>query len=191
MMATGFGRFAVVGVLGLALTACNGRDDAPAAGDTREQMPMGQHEGMGGMQGMEGMHMDPEMMQRHAREMDEATSRMRTHIEEMRQLSSDQQHERMGAHVTEVSRMLNLVNRQMGEMDMGMGMGDEHMGQMMGMSGEEHRRMTEEMQAIRSDVEALQVASQAEVRARMPDHLSRLERMVGRMEQSAEHMRAM
>jgi hypothetical protein len=193
MKRTTFGRIGMVGIigLGLVLTACNRRDEAPPMGDMHGDMPMGQHEGMGGMHGMEGMHMDPGMMQRHAQEADTMASRMRQHVQQMRQLSPEQQHERMGEHVTHVSQMLGLMNRQMREMDMGMGMSDEQMGQMMGMSGEEHRRMMGQMQAIRTDVEQLQTASLPDVRQRMPAHLDRLDQMVRTMEQSAEHMRSM
>lgn len=192
-------RIGLVGVLGLGLmvTACDGRDESPPMQDTSGGMPSGQQEvreGMQGMEGMEGMaemHMDRGMMQRHAQEADAMASGMRQHIQQMRQLSPEQQHERMGEHVAQVSLMLGLMNRQMREMDMGMGMSDEQMGQMMGMSGDQHRRMMEEMQAIRADVEQLQTASLPEVRQRMRTHLDRLEQLVATMDQSAEHMRQM
>ena len=142
------------------------------------------------MQGMGGMQMEAGMMQRHAQEADSMASQIRQHIQQMRQLSPEQQHERMGEHVAEVSQMLSLMNRQMREMDMGMGMSDEQMGQMMGMSGEEHRQMMQQMQTIRTDVEQLQTAGPADVRNRMPEHLDRLERAVQMVEQSAQHMRS-
>jgi hypothetical protein len=173
-------------VLGLALAACGGGEE------TRPMHDMPGMEGMEGMPGMEGMSgmEDTSAMHRHAEELDQMSSRMRQHIQEMRQLSPEQQHARMGEHVTQVARMLSLMNRQMHEMDMGMGMSDAQMGRMMGMSDDEHRRMMEEMQAIRTDVERLQTASRTAVRERMPAHLDRLDGMVQMMERSAAHMRS-
>lgn len=174
--------------LALGLGACDRGDEMPPMDDVHGEMPM---EGMQGMQGMDGMSMDREMMRRHAQEADSMASVMRQHVDRMRQLSPEQWHDRMGEHVGQASQMLGLMNRQMREMDMGMGMSDEQMGQMMGMSGEEHRGMMEEMRALRTDLEQLQTASPEQVRDRMPAHLDRLERMVETMEASAEHMRSM
>lgn len=170
-------------VSALTLTACDAREEARPA-EMRPDTPV-----MGAMPGMEGMQMDPAMMRRHADELDQTASRMRQHIQQMRELSPEQWHERMGEHVAQVSQMLTLMNRQVGEMDMGMGMSDEQMGAMMGMSAEEHRQMMEQMRTLRAEVEQLQTASQAEVRARMPAHLERLEEMLRMVEQSAAHMR--
>ncbi|MDW7712322.1 MAG: hypothetical protein SCH98_17790 [Deferrisomatales bacterium] len=74
-------------------------------------------------------------------------------------------------------------------MDMGMGMSDEEMGGMMGMSGEDYRAMMEEMEALRREMESLQTASRSEVRERMPAHLDQLEQMADMMERTAAHMR--
>jgi hypothetical protein len=183
MMRTISMTFAVV----MALTACNAQRDA----GPMEEMPMDQPDEMPGMQGMQGTQTDPGMMRRHADEMDQMTSRMRQHIQQMRQLSPEQQYERMGEHVTQVSRMLGLMNRQMSEMDMGMGVSDEQMGRMIGMSGEEHRRMMEQMQALRAELEQLQNASRTEIRERMPAHLDRVQEMMRMLETSAAHVRAM
>lgn len=169
----------VAGVLGAGISACAGDDETPPMGDVQGEMPMGE-----AMEGMTGM-------QRHAEEADSMASIVREHTGQMRGLDAEQWHDRMGEHVRQVSQMLALVDRQMREMDMGMGMSDEQMGQMMGMTGEEHRRMMNEMQAVRSELEQLQTASREEVRERMPDHLDRLERMVDMLEQSAGHMRSM
>jgi hypothetical protein len=95
----------------------------------------------------------------------------------MRQLPPEQQHAQMGDHAARVSRMLGMMQRQDREMDMGMGM-----------SGEEHRRMMNEMQAVRAEAEALQTAPVGEVRARMPAHLDRLEALTRMVQRSAEHM---
>lgn len=180
MNRTTLGRIGMVGVLGLGFTlaACNGGDETPPAGDGHGEIPAGQQPGMEGMQ-------------RHAQELGEMTDRTRQHIQQMRQLFPEQQHERMGEHVAQVSQMLGLVNRQMREMDMGMGMTDEQMGQMMGMTGEEHRRMMNDVEALRADVEQLQTASLAQVRQRMPEHLNRLERTTQMLEESAQAMRSM
>ena len=176
----------VAGLLGAGMGACAGGEDTPPLGDdVHGETPMG--ESMEGMEGMEGMT----GMQRHAEEADSMASVVREHVRQMRGLAAEQWHDRMGEHVRQVSQMLALVNRQMREMDMGMGMSDEQMGQMMGMSGEEHRRMMEEVQALRTELEELQTASRDEVRERIPDHLDRLERMAGMLEQSAGHMRSM
>jgi hypothetical protein len=177
----------VLGILALTLAAC-GRGERTA--DMHGDMPMGER-GMEGMHDMPGMHMDPGMMRRHAEEIDQASARLRPHIQQMRQLSAEQQYERMADHVSEVSQFLRLVDRQMREMDMGMGMSDEQMGRMMGMTGEEHRQMMDGFAELRTELEQVQTAPPAEVRERMPAHLDRLERALAVMEQSARHMGAM
>lgn len=171
---------ALIGALGFGITACDGRGEDAPMGDMHGDMPMGEH--MEGMPGMEGM------MQRHAQEADSMASALREHVGHMRQLPAEEWYDRMGEHVSQVSAMLRLMSRQMREMDMGMGMDDEAMGGMMGMTGEEHRRMMDDMQSLRADVERLQTASPEDVRQRMPDHLDRLEDMVITMERSAEAM---
>lgn len=88
-----------------------------------------------------------------------------------------------------VAEMLSVIDRQMREMDMGMNMSDEHMGEMMGMSGEDHRTMMSEVEALRAEVGQLQTAGQADVAARMPAHLDRIEGLLERMAASADHMR--
>jgi hypothetical protein len=143
----------------------------------------------GAMHDMSAMHADPAMMQRHADEADAFAARMRAHLSGMRGLAADQWRERMPEHTGMVAEMLSLMNRHMREMDMGMGMDDEQMGAMIGMSGAEHRRMLDEMQALRQETEELQTAPPAAVRGRMSQHLDRVERLVAALEQSAAHMR--
>jgi hypothetical protein len=184
-------RTAMALALGGGLAGCGGgAEPPPPAQDTAAATGAAGTEGMAGHD-MGAMHMDPAVMQRHAQEMDSTVAEMRRHVQAMRQAGAAQWHARMGEHAPRVARMLSLLDRQMREMDMGMGMDDAHMGEMMGMSAEEHRRMMEEMQALRADVEQLQTASEAEVRQRMPEHLDRLERMLQWMEQSARHMHGM
>jgi hypothetical protein len=134
------------------------------------------------------MQMDPAVMQRHAAEADSAVADVRQHVQRMRQLSAAQQHERIGEHTTRLAGLLNLMDNHMREMDMGMNMGDDHMGAMMGMSAEEHRQMMAEVQTLRSEAEALQVASAADVARQMPTHLQRLEGLLDMMSRSAAHM---
>jgi FtsZ-binding cell division protein ZapB len=193
-------RLALAGALAGGLAACGGQADAgPPERQGAVAAGAADMEGMAG-HGMEGMaghamggaaHADPAMMHRHATEADAMVAAMREHLQQMRRLGPEQWHARMGEHVSGVARMLSTMDRHMREMDMGMGMDDEHLGQMMGMSAEDHRRMMEEMQELRSQLEQLQTAEAAEVRQRTPAHLDHLERLVGRMEQSAAHMHAM
>jgi hypothetical protein len=138
--------------------------------------------------GMHGDDMDA-MMRRHAEEMDAAVDRMETQIGNMREAGAARWYELTVTHVREVSGFLSLMRRQMREMDMGMGMDDDHMGEMMGMSGAEHRETMTHMEEVGRDLERLQVGSQEEVRSVMPGHLDRLEHLVGMAERSAEHMR--
>jgi hypothetical protein len=170
----------------LVLTAC-GTGDAPAGDDRAARDSPAAN---GAAHDMGGMRMDDAMMQRHADELEAVTLQVREHVREMRRRTPAEWHARMGEHTRHISEFLNLVNRQMREMDMGMGMDDEQMGGMMGMSGEEHRRMMEEMQALRTEAEVLRTATEAELRDRIPAHLARLEGFVERMELSAAHMRA-
>jgi hypothetical protein len=179
---------AVLGVMlvgGLA-AACGGNEGPPPdeAAGTATPAPGDVAHG----HDMPDMHVDPAMMQRHVQEADSMATAMRTHIQQMRQLSAEEQHVRIGEHVGHVSRMLSMMDRHMREMGHGTGMDDAPMGEMMGMSPEEHRRMMEQMRTLRSETERLQTASQAEVRRQMPEHLDRLEDTVRMMEQSAAHM---
>lgn len=161
-----------------ALAGCDGNDREPPA----EVMPMDMPaEGM--------MRMDPAMMERHADEAERMAAETHEHIDEMRRMTAEQQYERMGEHVRQVSRMLGLMDRQMREMSMGMSMDDEQMGAMMGMSAEQHRQMMHEMTVLRAELEELQTASVSEIEGGMAAHLDRCERMVEMMELSAEHMR--
>jgi len=172
-------------VVAVALTAC----PEPGAGPDDRTVDADRN-GMQ-MDGMQGMDMDHGAMQRHAEELDEATDRMRAHLQEIGSAPPAEWPERVDGHVREVSGFLSLMRRQMREMDMGMGMDHEHMGEMMGMGAHEHHQMMEDMEALRAELESLQVASPAEVRDQMPEHLYRLERVVGMAEQSAEHMGSM
>lgn len=170
---------ATAGLLG----ACGG---SGAEGDPESDNDMSGMEGhdMGGMD----MSMDSATMQRHAAEMDSMTAALRAHVTEMRQLPQEQWHARMDAHAPLVARMLGMMERHMREMDMGMNMDAGHMGEMMGMTGEEHEAMMRDMTALRTEIAQLQTAAPDEVRAQMPAHLERLERMIEMMESSAEHM---
>jgi hypothetical protein len=168
---------------GLAATACGQADDP----DTVE---MEGHD-MGGMQDpdMGGMTMDPALMNRHAAEMDSVVRDVRQHVEEMRGLPPAEWHDRMDEHAPVVAHMVGVVERQTREMDMGMNMGDEEMGAMMGMSGEEHRTMMDDVRALRNEIGEMQTASEAGVAERMPAHLDRIERTLMMMDRSATHMR--
>jgi hypothetical protein len=182
-------RTALMVLLASALAACGGASDEPS--------PSQDDATATGMTGMEGMpardmgavQMDPATMQRHAQEMDSMVAEMRQHVQTMRQLEPDEWHARMGEHVPRVGGMLGMIDRQMREMDSGMGMGAEQMGRMMGMTAEEHRRMLDEMQTLRTEAEQIQTAPAAELRERMPAHLDRLDQMMATMEQSAAHLR--
>ena len=160
-------------------------DAGVAASDTAGAM---QGHDMSAMGGMGDMAMDAAMM-RHAAEMDSLVNSMREHVEQMRQLSSDQWHARMTEHAPMVADMVGMMDRQTREMDMGMNMSDESMGEMMGVSGEEYRAMMSEMEALRMEIGQLQTAPPAEVVTRMPAHLDRIERMLEHMAASATHMR--
>jgi len=126
------------------------------------------------------------MMLRHADEMEAAVERMETQIGSMREAGADRWYELTVTHVREVSGFLSLMRRQMREMEMGMDA--EHMGEMMGMTGAEHREMTTHMEEVGRDLERLQVGSQEEVRTLMPEHLDRLDRLVEMTGRSAEQM---
>jgi hypothetical protein len=184
-----FPRLAAAAASVLVLAACRPGSEVPP--DGRAATPGDPHPPAGMQHGAHGMEVPAGTMQRHADELDTATVQVREHVREMRGRTPAEWHARMGEHTRAVSGLLGLMDRQMREMDMGMGMDDEHMGEMMGMSGEEHRRMMEEMREVRSDAEALQTASEAEVARRMPEHLDRLERFVERMEHASAAMRAM
>ena len=146
------------------------------------------------------MGADQRTMQRFAAEMEQEVARMRPHIIAMRQQSAAQWQHAAAEHARMVNEMLNRMDHIMGEMQrmgsgmmggMGMHMQDARMGELMGMSAEEHRDMLRLMEELRKDAEKLPSASASEVAERMPPHLDRLEAMLQMMEESAEHMRSM
>jgi Tfp pilus assembly protein PilV len=168
-------------VLAITLAACGGDTD-------QAQLDTDMHGGMEGMHTMEGMHMDSATMARHHAEAQAMTTQMREHIEQMRALPPAEWHDHMGHHTTQVASMLEFMTRHMREMDMGMGMHQDQMAEMMGMSAAEHQQMMDDMAALRRDTEELQTASPEVVRDRMPAHLDRLENMIRMMERGAAHM---
>jgi type IV pilus biogenesis protein CpaD/CtpE len=169
--------------LALGLAACERRAEEP---DPEPPPQVMEH----GMEVMHSQDMDA-MMRRHAEEMEAAVERMETQIGNMHEAGANRWYELTVTHVREVSGFLSLMRRQMREMDMGMGMDDDHMGEMMGMSGAEHRQMMTHMEEVGRDLERLQVGSREEVRTLMPEHLDRLEQLVEMAERSAEHMGSM
>lgn len=177
----------MVALVGGTAAACGGAE-APATGDSAAVATSGGGAPAAMQHDMAGMRMDPAVMQQHAQEADSATAVMRSHIQQVRQLSAEEQHARIGEHVSQVSRMLSLMDRHMREMNHDMEMHDAHIGEMVGMSGGEHHQMMEEMHLLRAEAEQLQIASQAEVGQLMPAHLDRLDGMVRMVEQSAGHM---
>lgn len=186
-MRAGTTKRSVVGAvlaLAVAIIGCERPDPERPPADTGMEMP-----GMPGIAPEGRMEMAPGMMERHADEAEAMAAEMRAHLDEMRRLPAAARHERMGEHARSVSRMLALLNRQIREMAMGMPMDDEAMGALMGMSADEHRRMMDDMQALRAELEELQTAPVAELGQRMPAHLDRTERLVDMLERSAGHMR--
>jgi hypothetical protein len=170
-------------LVGLALGACTGTTD------TEDMHAAAAATGTAGMSGhdMGSMQMDSALMRRHAEEMDSTVTAMRAHAQSMRATGAGEWYARMGEHTSRVAGMLSMMERHMREMDMGMGMHDDHMGAMMGMSGDDHARMMEEVAALRREVEQLQTAAAAAVTAAMPAHLDRLERLLDLMAQSGGH----
>jgi hypothetical protein len=160
--------------------------------ETADTDTMADHDGMTGMahdgMGM-GMHGDTAAMRRHADEAEAAAREMRAHLDEMRALEPAARHERIGDHTQRVAGLLSLMDRHMREMGMSPDMDHGQMGEMMGMSGEDHERMGAEMRAVRAEAEALQRASRDEVRQQLPAHLDRVEGLVGMMERAAASMR--
>jgi hypothetical protein len=178
----------VVGAVALGFAAC----------DSGEAMSADHHEAHAGT-GAAGAAVDHGgMMARHGQEADSAMVVLQSHVAAMRQAGPDGWHARMGEHVPQVSGMLAMMDRHMREMGMhgagGHGHGGhgdhhaghgEHGGHMMG--EEHHGQMMESMKALRAEVEQLQTASAAEVRARMPAHLDRIEGMFPMMQMCSSH----
>jgi hypothetical protein len=159
----------LVVALAAGLIACGRGDDAPPA-----------HTG-----GAVAAH-DTAALQAHpaphrAQEVDSATAGMRRHVQAMQQVSPEQWHARMAEHASEVERLLSLVERRMHEP--GPAPGD--MGTV-GVGAEEHQRLVEQMQGLRAEVAELRTAPLAEVRRRMPDHLTRVQQLLLVLERSVE-----
>ncbi|MDW7712323.1 MAG: hypothetical protein SCH98_17795 [Deferrisomatales bacterium] len=76
----------------LALAACGGNEEGRSMDGMEMDAPMTME------QGAPGMDMS-DMMQRHAEEADRMAAEMRRHVQEMRGMPADRQHERMADHV--------------------------------------------------------------------------------------------
>lgn len=146
------------------------------------------------------MGADQRTMQRLAAEMEQEVARMRPHVAAMRQQSAAQWQHTTAEHAHMVRQMLDRMDDIMGEMrrmgggmkgGMGVQMQDARMGELMGMSAEEHRDMLRLLEELRKDAEKLSSASASVLTEWMPPHLGRLEAMLQMMEESAEHMRSM
>jgi hypothetical protein len=134
---------------------------------------------------MTGMQMDTAAMRRHTQAMDSAVSSLRDHVTAVRQLPAARWHEQMPEHTARVAGFLSLIDAHMREMSSTMG---QHMGAMMGMSGEEHATMLADVQALRAELDSLQTASAAAVEQQLPSHLERLERLLDHMAHEDGHM---
>lgn len=172
---------ALVGVAG-----CGGADVPDGQAGVGDTSAMAGHNMASG----EGMAVDTVMMRRHAAELDTLVRGMRKHVAAMRRLPPGEWHARMPEHVPLVARMVALIDRQTSEMDGGMDMSQGTMGEMPGMGGEEFRAMRAEVEALRAEAAQLQTAQRADVTARMPAHIDRIEGLLTMMMTSAEHMQA-
>lgn len=171
--------FIVAVVAAITIGACSSGDSQPDA-DTASPTPDdGEHT---------GMMLDSAAMHQHAQETDSIVREMRQHAAQLREMAPDAWPARVDTHVERVAGMLAMMDRHMREMNMNMASDHEHMGEMMGMTAEEHTAMVADMAALRANAETLQTATAAQVRAVMPTHLDRLERMLSGMERSAAHM---
>ena len=132
---------------------------------------------------------DDAMKRRHADEADSIATEVQAHIAAMRTAGEAEWPERTDQHANVVVRITSTVDRQMRERDMNMNMADERNGEAMVISGEEYRRMREQLRALRAEAKAFQTAGAAEVRQRMGPHLQQLERFVTMTANSAAHMR--
>jgi len=179
-------RTSMMVLLGVALAACGADSRGPAAAHHTDS-DQGAAGGVSG-HGMGGTHMTRTAMHQHVREAEAMLAVMRPHLQEMRQLSPAQQHDRMGEHLSLVSRMQGMMEQHMRDMGHGMGTDHEHMTGASGMRPEDHRQMKEQMRTLRSQIERLQIASRAEVGQQMPQHLDHLEEMLRHMENGARHM---
>jgi hypothetical protein len=167
-------------VLAVVLAGC-ARDPEPEPID---------HVGTEGMHDMSAMAMDTAMVRRHADEMETQSARLRTHVQQMRAAGPDGWQGRMNEHAALVSEVLTTMDEHMREMHGATGMDHAHMSGMMGADSVRHREMMEETEVLRTEIAELGTADAATVRAGMPAHLDRLERMAGRMEEGVAHMRA-
>lgn len=174
---------------GIVITAaaCGGGADSTMEADTAVA-DTGPPHGAGGHD-MSAMQVDTALMRRHADQADSMAAETLQDVERLRRMAPGEWYARIDRHVPRVAAMLTMLDRHMREMDMGMGMADDEMGAMMGMSGAEHRAMLELMEALRDDAGKLQTAPAQEVAATMPAHLERLERLLAMLERGAAHMR--
>jgi hypothetical protein len=176
---------AAAAVVALAAVSCDaGGPSRPAGGDAPANAAAAEDTAVRPA----ALRVDPAHRERLAAELEAAAAATKAHVYEMRGLLPSEWRAEMEDHVHQVRGLLDLVDRQMREMDVGMD--DARVGDLMGMTADEHRRTMDDMQALRTEAEALRAASEADLRDRMPVHLSRLARFVQQMEQAAAHLRA-
>jgi hypothetical protein len=133
---------------------------------------------------------DPAVVRQHADALDAASARIRAHVHDMRGLLPAEWRAAMDEHVREVDAFLATADRAMEALDVPAAAHDDRVGALMGTTADEHRRMMDDMAALRAEAQELRGATVDELRDRMAPHLSRLARFADQLERAAEHMRS-
>jgi hypothetical protein len=148
-------------------------DTAPPIGRVAAGMPAGDS------------GVEPEQLRQQADALDRQVMELRTHILTMRQLSPAMAANVMDEHAAHV----RAVAERVAEQRVALPAPDRELPMLMGMSPDEYGVFVEEIQLASAEVAEMQRGDEATVRARLPGHLDRLDRLAGQLEQAATHMR--
>jgi hypothetical protein len=175
-------RTAAAAALLVLLGAC-GRGDAPPAADGTGDPPAAEL-------APPRPAPDPAVVRHHGEVLDAAATRIRAHVHDMRGLLPAEWRAALDEHAREVDALLSTADRAMEALDVPAAEHDDRVGALMGTTAEEHRRMMDDMAALRAEAQELRGATVDELRDRMAPHLSRLARFADQLERAAAHMRS-
>jgi hypothetical protein len=173
----------LLGSMALPLAASCGRDE-PRLADTMPDTlpPLGQ---VATDPAAPPVDVDVEVLRREADELDRHVLQLRAHIQTMRQLSPLMAGTVMAEHAAHVSA----VRERNESLRATLSASDTRLQELLGMTADEYRVLIEEVETASSEVAEMQRGDEENVRARLPGHLDRLERIAGQMEQAAAHLR--
>jgi hypothetical protein len=170
----------LLGSMALPLAASCGPDEPRLADTLPDTLPP-----LGQVATAPHLDVDVAVLRREADELDRHVLQLRAHIQTMRQLSPLMAGTVMAEHAAHVGA----IRERTESLRAALSASDAHLEELLGMTADEYRVLVEEVETASSEVAEMQRGDEENVRARLPGHLDRLDRIAGQMEQAAAHLR--